>query len=62
MMSATSLWLVFLASKTLSKRSSIAGIMYDTVGIDAVFYFLVFQAMTESLSSILVGRPIRRIL
>ena len=53
-MNTTSLWLVFCGSKTLSKRSWPAVGSTILLAVTPSFNFLVFHAMTESLSILLV--------
>jgi hypothetical protein len=54
MMNTASLWLVFVSLKSLSSRSWIAGVSTTLLALTPSFNFLVFHALTESLSIFLV--------
>ena len=54
LMNTASLWLVFLSIKSLSNRSGIAAFSTALLAVTPSFNFLVFHAMTESLSILLV--------
>ena len=54
LMNTASLWLVFLSIKSLSNRSGIAIFSTALLAVTPSFNFLVFHAMTESLSILLV--------